>query len=477
MDSSRPGTAYTTHHSLPPITALTSDLPPPEPSPGFARQSLDPRDVRDSGNWSQQSKHSSTVSNTAGLQLQTILNHDDSPSRMSMHETAHSARNGHHSLPTITHGVVSYDQQQRGSLDAHSILDSRRGSVDSRMNMGMGHLAISPSSPYDSQNVSRVSLASNLQQQRGIIDQRTNGIPVSPVGSRASLRSNTQPRRAPVIPANPRAVSGMPDPRAAEPTKGFPWAFPDSMPSDDRRGSRSSESSGEHDGISRQNSYAASINSSIFTTESMPVGQKRFEDDLQHHHHSLQHRSVTSLQAHDPGSPQTPGGSGNYSRTPELRVSHKMAERKRRSEMKSLFDELNNILPNSPGGKSSKWEILTKAIEHIKGLKYSGDAIRRETDRMRNDIEMSRRLDDENRMLRSEVQAMFQQLSRLDPSSAHVYGNLTNQLQHEQPPAPVAPASMLPPLQNNGHTGQWAQAAPAAMQGVEYAPGQGYDHR
>lgn len=147
------------------------------------------------------------------------------------------------------------------------------------MNMGMGHLAItSPSSPYDSQNVSRVSLVHNLQQQRGITDQRTNGIPVSPVGSRTGLRPNTQPRRAPVIPANPRAVSGMPDPRAAEPTKGFPWAFPDSMPSEDRRGSRSSESSGDNDGISRQNSYAASVNSSVYTTESMPLGQKRFDD-------------------------------------------------------------------------------------------------------------------------------------------------------------------------------------------------------
>lgn len=144
----------------------------------------------------------------------------------------------------------------------------------------MNSLAISPSSPYQSQNASRVSLAASLQQQRGMPpEQRTNGTaPLSPLNSRSGPRIHT-PRRAPVIHPNPRSVTGMPNPTAAAPTKGFAWAFPDDSRIDERRGSSSGESSVEHSLPSRQNSFATSINSSIYTTDSaLPAGQRRFDD-------------------------------------------------------------------------------------------------------------------------------------------------------------------------------------------------------
>lgn len=184
-------------------------------------------------------------------------------------------------LPTLNHGF-----DNRLSIESSLHHDSRRSSIDSRFASNMNHLAISPSSPYDSQNASRVSLVSNLQQQRGITSAEQRPIGTSPL-SPTSMHRNTprathQPRQAPVINPNPRGVAGMPDPTASNPTKGFAWAFPDEVDPNERRGSSSGESSVAHS-MSRQNSYAASINSSIYTADSaMPNGQKRFGDDGTH---------------------------------------------------------------------------------------------------------------------------------------------------------------------------------------------------
>lgn len=72
-----------------------------------------------------------------------------------------------------------------------------------------------------------------------------------------------------------------------------------------------------------------------------------------------------------------------YSRSPELRVSHKLAERKRRKEMKDLFDDLRDKLPLDRTLKTSKWEILSKAVEHVQYLEDQMNALRRENDELR----------------------------------------------------------------------------------------------
>jgi hypothetical protein len=233
-----------------------------------------------------------------GLQLQTLLNPEDSPSRHSVPDTPSSSKypsglqqvRMYSTWPRLTltrcqNALPSLNQgfDNRLSVDASSHFDSRRSSVDSRMNVGMNGLALtSPSSPYDSQNASRVSLVSNLQHQRGIpADLRPNGAsPLSPLGRNGGPRISQPPRRAPVINPNPRSVSGMPDPMAQAPTKGYAWAFPADIGPEERRASSSGDSSVGHSNLpSRQNSFATSINSSIFTTDSkVPHGQHQLDD-------------------------------------------------------------------------------------------------------------------------------------------------------------------------------------------------------
>ncbi|KAL1702296.1 hypothetical protein EV121DRAFT_262191 [Schizophyllum commune] len=79
-----------------------------------------------------------------------------------------------------------------------------------------------------------------------------------------------------------------------------------------------------------------------------------------------------------------------YSRSPELRVSHKLAERKRRKEMKELFDELRDQLPADRGMKASKWEILSKAIDFVQQMKQTQADMAREMELMRQEIDAMR---------------------------------------------------------------------------------------
>ncbi|KAG0243356.1 hypothetical protein BGW41_002244 [Actinomortierella wolfii] len=83
-----------------------------------------------------------------------------------------------------------------------------------------------------------------------------------------------------------------------------------------------------------------------------------------------------------PQKPETP-----YSRSPELRISHKLAERKRRKEMKELFDELRDSLPVDRSLKTSKWEILSKAVDYISNMKAAQEDLTKEVEMLREEVQ------------------------------------------------------------------------------------------
>jgi hypothetical protein len=284
----------------------------------------------------------------------------------------------------------------RQSTDSGAIVnneaDSRRQSVNS---MGFGELKLA-GSPYASNNQSTTSIQSTLQQQRHPGGDRnsnsrfsqgwTSNGPSTPAVQRAPVlpdpltspggpRHGKQPMIGPII-TGP-AVGKIA--RAPEPVQGEAWAFPEEeitrLPSVARPSAESINRQGMSFLDSRRSSIADSVASSSYTTDSRyPSGQRRLDEGMtdqqqrtsrtssefqsHHHHHTLQNRAVSDLQS-DAGSVS---GSQPYSRTPELRVSHKLAERKRRTEMKELFDNLRDLMPQERGNKASKWEILTKGM-------------------------------------------------------------------------------------------------------------------
>ncbi|KAL6299702.1 hypothetical protein BKA93DRAFT_577639 [Sparassis latifolia] len=150
-------------------------------------------------------------------------------------------------------------------------------------------------------------------------------------------------------------------------------------------------------------------------------------------------------------------GSTPYSRSPELRVSHKLAERKRRKEMKDLFDELREQLPSDRGMKSSKWEILSKAIDFIMNLKQSHQDMSREIEVLRHELDNAR-------------QGMAPPFPGGPPHVVYSHGPPVGVAPYPPPGGPMHPHQPPPPQSQQAHPSAPAPGSrPGSSQNV-YPP-------
>lgn len=357
--------------------------------------------------------------------------------------------------------------------------EARRGSIGSQLNHGVHQLHLNGvnslngvSSPYNaSANHSQTSLTASLNQQRGIpshtlrTSQSSAQLHRSPPASHAlnDGRPGTSARQAPPIGSIPRReiVNGQ------EPIKGQAYAFPDAegmepgiLPPNRALSSRGSGHSSEDvrlGSLMRRGSGHTSLASSILTQGShLPAGQHRLDDEISAHHVSIRD-SQMSREMSDVMEDEslTPEGDSHtpYSRTPALRVSHKMAERKRRSEMKDLFENLRSQIPSSQGSKSSKWEILSKASDYITQLERQASSVaptERHLRSMHSDYQIARD---------REIQ-LSQENARLQQELAMLRAQAGQNGAHSGPPPPhqAHPHHMQP----GPPTGHHAPSAPSA---------------
>ncbi|KAI1849261.1 hypothetical protein JX265_008673 [Neoarthrinium moseri] len=449
---------------------------------------LNPEENRDSAYFSSTDASSKHTSAASGIGIHVVgppptgytSTHDKTPSPISTNMlpqpliSPSSNMSIHSMVSPTTPGSGRFDRplSYESGVVVNGGFDSRRESVDSRINQGFGDMKLGGNSPYMSHNQSTTSIQGTLAQQR---NPRTSGLENLSV-HRISNGYQPSAERNPEV--NQKAVRTAPAitgpatstiARAAEPVKGQAWAFPEEeiprMPS----------AAGNHYYDSRRSSITESIASSQFTTESrLPPGQRRLDDalgtDFQRlstasadfpavHHHTLQHKQLSDIHSEE-SSPHS--GSQPYSRTPELRVSHKLAERKRRTEMKELFEQLRDLMPQERGSKASKWEILTKAIaehqkqqDYIKQLSGHFANAQQETDHMRRELEKLRM---ENATLRG--------TSTPNGAPPHPQASYPAQVQPAADPYGRGPSRPeLPPLRSlSGNLPN----GPDSMTGVQY---------